>query len=584
MNSGGFALQLDLLASTAIGGVGFGFGVAHLSGSAVADAAGPNFNYPQNIHLEELPNGDVNLVTGDNLRELFEYDSGTDTYSSVNNNTAAELTRAGTGAQDQFTLRAANGTVTLFFGFDSAVDTPGYVKSITDRNGNQSAFTWADVGGYARLQTFTDSYGRIVTYSYFGSEHNYQIKTILDFLGRTITFQYDDGNRLVAVITPAITKGAEGNTFPNGTAYVFQYDVDNPRAERQNDLIRLWYPNEATAYIQVDEDGDRSVDVEAVYVNATPRTTVEYGQDPTEEDEYAKVLRETIGSPADGVGGTIVYQYVSAAAELPASIFAGEQNAITARTIVTDRNGNITYYDFNASGMPVRVEVLANRTKSSRQAESYVTWTKYNAHNQEELVIYPEGNSVEHTYDDGTVAGFGETYARRIGLPLTTTRKPGNDYSIPSRAGSSGQTQLTTRYFYDPVYNQQCASIEARGNPIDGGGGYFTPQNLGPTPTDTNRSRYATFNYFDYQQDTAASVAADPAMQELLDMTPAEILTLIAHVNQQMIDGGLPDGFEMNLGDLNGDGNGNGAASGLPASRRQGNIVMTRSPDVRMVG
>ena len=62
---------MDLLASTAIGGVGFGFGVAHLSGSAVADAAGPNFNYPQNIHLEELPNGDVNLVTGDNLRELF---------------------------------------------------------------------------------------------------------------------------------------------------------------------------------------------------------------------------------------------------------------------------------------------------------------------------------------------------------------------------------------------------------------------------------------------------------------------------------------------------------------------------------
>jgi len=56
-------------------------------------------------------------------------------------------------------------------------------------------------------------------------------------------------------MTPAILKGAKGNTFPLGTAFVFQYDTGNPRAERRSDMIHIWYPNQATAYIRKDASG-----------------------------------------------------------------------------------------------------------------------------------------------------------------------------------------------------------------------------------------------------------------------------------------------------------------------------------------
>jgi len=43
---------------------------------------------------------------------------------------------------------------------------------------------------------------------------------------------------------------------------VFQYDEYNPTQERQLDLIRIWYPNEATPFI---DEENRTVDVQAVY-------------------------------------------------------------------------------------------------------------------------------------------------------------------------------------------------------------------------------------------------------------------------------------------------------------------------------
>jgi|GEM_PF-4549103 len=120
--------------------------------------------------------------------------------------------------------------------------------------------------------------------------------------------------------------------------------------------------------------------------------------------------------------------------------------------------------------------------------------------------VFPEGNSVEYTYENGTVPGLGTPnnfYAQRVGLLLTETHLPGNNYNVPfSRAGSGGQNMLTRRYFYDPIFNQQCAFIEERGNPIAVNSGvnvYYTPQNGIAAPTDANRSAYATITYFEYQ-------------------------------------------------------------------------------------
>jgi len=399
----------------------------------------------------------------------------------------------------------------------------------------------------------------------------HRLREVEDFLGRKLNFQYDSFGNLLAVVTPSITRAAEGNTFPGGTAYVFEYDGGN--------LTRVYYPNQVEPFLDTE---DRTVDVASVYAQATPRYVVAYDADN-------RVESETVGDPVAGVGGTYTYSYetgLSIESIFYDSLDPKPQDIIVSRTTMIDRNGNESVYEFNDQGQAVRVEVLANRGKNSLQASSYVTHTRYNAANQPIVKIMPEGNSIEYTYDDGMLdLGSGsELYNKRRGLLAAETQKPGNDFSIPSRAGSNGQTELTRQYFYDPIFNSQTAVIERRGNPIDAPSTFFTPQNGGTTPTSSNRSRYATYTFFDYQQNDETTISTDSELQALLGLSASEIVELISEVNQQLVDGGLPDGFDINLGDINGDGTGNGTpTSSLPASPMSGNVVKIKHPDVRLI-
>jgi len=437
LSTGSFVFKQELLRIDAIGTGSFNFGLNYNASQLGSRALGPGFQFAQNVRISRFDDGDVILDSGNFTTETFTYDSDTGTYSSVNNNTAAELRVENLGTPiEEYLLSASDGRVTRFFGFHASIATPGQIKTFADRYGNTMTFAWQATDGVFQLTEVTDSYGRTVHYRYYGSDKFYRLRELQDFLGRTITFQYDNEGRLVAVMTPVITKAAKGNEKPNGTAFVFQYDTGNPREARRNDLIRIWYPNQATSFIRRDEDGNRYVDIKAVQQQTTPRYSVEYGQDPNQYNTWGKVLRETIGdpNPANGVGGTVLYQYITNASELPPSIFFDpdppetpqSRDTITSRTTVTDRNGNITHYDFNPDGMVIRKEVVANRRKVNMVEQSYVTWTRYNEHNQELVVIEPEGNSTIHEYDDGMIPGFTEPYAKRIGLLRRTTRKSPN--------------------------------------------------------------------------------------------------------------------------------------------------------------
>jgi YD repeat-containing protein len=369
------------------------------------------------------------------------------------------------------------------------------------------------VGGLPRLTSVTDSYGRTVTYSHYGSELNYCLQQITDFLGRQLTFQYDNLGHLVAIVTPSINNAATGNTFPGCTAYVFQYDVNNPRPERQDDLVQIWFPNQATPFI---DTATRTADVAAVYASAAPRYVVAYGQDPTDTDTWGRVVQETIGDPANGVGGT--YSYQNTDQDLPVNLVdppVGDSpgDPITFQCTVTDRNGNQRVYGFNAAQMPSMVTVMRTRSKinipSLTDSPSFTTWTKFNVNNQPLLVVFPQGNSVAFTYDTNSTGV--SNYNRRAGLLLERTESATNPFAgttIPAYyEPSNGQSQLTELFFYDPIFNQLCASVERRGNPIDSSGHYFAPQNLGTA----SALRYATFTYYDYQknaEDTIETAAA----------------------------------------------------------------------------
>jgi hypothetical protein len=472
LQSGRFQFDLPLLDVKALGQSGWNLALHYYANFGIDGILGKNFNYPQYTSLNELATAsdfefgtsgnNVELVSSNNTRDVFAqlYPGGP--YSSTGNNSGATLTRAGSGAGDEFTLIAADGTVTIFFGFDEAIATPGQMKSITDRYGNAQTFTWQSVEEVPQMTAVTDSYGRTVEYRYYGAEFGYRAREIEDFLGRKVNFQYDEWGHLVAVVLPSIEKAAPGNTFPGGTAYVFQYDVENRRPERRDDLIRIWYPNQTLPFLDA---ATRTVNVDAVYREATPRYTVQYGQDATDLESYGKVLFETVGDPDPGghVGGTFAYEY--SAADLPTNII-DPGHPITQRTVMIDRNGNRTIWDFNDQGMVARHEVQNNRDKSSLEAASSVTWMKYNDQNRPLLTVYPEGNSTTYTYDSGDVPGIG-IYAPRRGLLLAQTQLPGNGIGLPARSGSNGQTQLTQRFFYDPLFNQVCAAIDQRGNPID---------------------------------------------------------------------------------------------------------------------
>ena len=591
--SGRFVHNIPLLALSALGEGGWKMDLDYYPDLGLNSLLGKNFNFPQSAQLIDLESGgvaNIELLTSQNTREMFTF-IGFNQYGSTTNNAAAILVRGGTGINDEFTLSAADGTVSKFYGFDDLITTPGRLKSITDRHGNQQTYAWINTEGIDQLVTVTDSYGRSIEYRYYGEEADYRLREIEDFLGRKLNFQYDEFGHLVAAVTPSVMQAAPGNEFPGGTGYVFEYDVENVELARRDDLIKIWYPNEVAPYLVV---ATRTVNVDDVYANATPRYIIEYGQDPGDTQTWGKVIAETVGDPSADIGGTSTWGYTNTG--LPSNLI-NPSDLIVSRCTMTDRNGNETVHDFNAAQMEVRSEVKRNRNKINVpdpvDFPSYVTWTKYNTSGRPLLIVYPEGSSVEYEYESGTVTGIG-SYPRRNGLMLRMTRKPGNTLGLPARSGSNGQEELTQRYFYDPIFNRQCAMIEERGNPITASGTYFTPQNGGTTPTNADRSRYATVQYFDYQKNTDATIKNDPSLQALLfpgqtsSYAASNIQLLLDFVHSQMQStggsGGLPAGFPRNLGDINGDGTGDGNSSGLPAAPHSGNIIKIKHPAVRLIG
>jgi len=475
---------------------------------------------------------------------------------------------------DLFTLTDPHQAVTQFYGFNTPGVPPGRLKSVAAADGSTSSFQYQQINGAWRLTGETDTAGRQITYAYAtlppagsssssGSPGATVLSQVTDFLGRAINLQYDANGNLVALVRPSVNSGVAGNTFPGGKAYALQYDSANPDPNRRGDILKVFYPAQVAPYLNATT---RVVDVASVYANATPRQLVTYGQNAADPATYGLVLSERIG---DGVsaGGTATfgYQFAAYGATLPAGT--------ALRTTMTDPNGNVTLHDFDAKGNRIRLQVNTNRTKSSANPASFVTaWTYAATDNLLLGVTHPAGNSVAYTYDDGVVrdpttlaALF--TLRGRTGFRLTEARSPGTL--------GGDQAQLTTSRFPDPVFNQELVSIDPRGNPIAVSGGvntYYAPQDGGATPSDADRSRYATWTRYDYEEDPSA--ANQQALAAMLAITPAQFTQLLAWQNHVLTAGGLPQGYQFGLGDVNGDG---------ITGQRMGNPIAVTQPAVALI-
>ena len=99
LSAGMFAFRRSLLSIGAVGNVNWSFSLDYLAGNGVDGIIGKGFNFPQSLHLELLPGGDVQMASGQNTLELFLQTSPGVYAAAPGNNTRAELYRSGSGSK-----------------------------------------------------------------------------------------------------------------------------------------------------------------------------------------------------------------------------------------------------------------------------------------------------------------------------------------------------------------------------------------------------------------------------------------------------------------------------------------------------
>jgi len=159
---------------------------------------------------------------------------------------------------------------------------------------------------------------------------------------------------------------------------------------------------------------------------------------PNRRGLYGRVVQETVGDPAHGVGGT--YQYLYTTSGLPSIPFPGDPaDAIVFRCVLTDRNDNQTVYGLqrraDARGGWSHTEPREDRHPLDGTYPSYVTWTAYNSRNPALLQVLPAGNSIAFTYENGIISGFPTPYnppRRAVAQPHGLSGQFGGDHARSS--------------------------------------------------------------------------------------------------------------------------------------------------------
>ena len=387
-------------------------------------------------------------------------------------------------------------------------DTAGRMTSITDRNDNVMQFQYDVLG---RLTQVIDTLGRPIDYTY---DANGRLTQVTDFSGRVIDFGHDANGDLVSVTSPAVTGTPNGNDFPTGKTTLYSYQSGSGERLLDHNLLTVTAPNEEA-------------------VAGPPRLQVVYDTNPASAD-FDRVLTLTVdGTNASGVlaGGDITYSY-SILNPTPADNFS----VPFSQTTVTDRNGNITEYDFNSLGNVLAVREQTNRDIRAGDPVSFDTTYAYNADGEVLSVIAPQLNSVQYVYDSLN----------------SERRSQGNLLSVqalPDGVRGGDQTDLTTTYVYDPIYNLVRTVTDPRGNDTS----FMPPIGTQSAP------RYTTTYTFDYEE--GCDFAAIGAK---VGRTAGEVTTLLN-------DAGMCAGPPV---DDNGDG---------VTDQVNGNVIRTVAPEVNLL-
>jgi len=435
--------------------------------------------------------------------------------------------------EGNYELRSHDGLVKTYRGFEDH-ETPGRLLRAEDRDGNYLSFLYSRPNGLSKavLTTVVDTMGRNIHYRYYGDYDSNpgrrgRLEEIEDFRrdnsysGRKVVFDYDAEGNLISVTSPVVLGTPNGNEFPYGKTFRYDYtrEHDLPKgitgADRQrllHNLISVQHPNETA--VELDPENPQTLPTPP----GTKREIVTYGTEPSDPASFDRVETLTLGGRnGNGVpaGGTISYKY-----ELLA-VKAGTPNDPFLKNTVTDRRGNVTEYVYSPFDTLLQKREY---TRGFRKLEPQEFVTRYSYNSDKELVrkTLPEGNKIEHYFDEHNPDRFQQ------GNRIRTVR-------IPDAERGGDQDQIVTETIYEPIYQQPAFETEPRG--LDA---RFVP----PIPDPSGRSqreRYTTRYFFDYQEAPA---------EIILPLLSAELGASEAEVQRRLNAAGI----ELGLGDLNEDG------------------------------
>jgi RHS repeat-associated protein len=294
------------------------------------------------------------------------------------------------------------------------------MTSMLDRNSNQMTFQYNTLG---QLTNVTDTLQRPITYGYDG---NGRLTTVVDFTGRMLQFVYDANGDLISETSPGVSGTPNGNDFLLGKKTTYTYSSGFPDARFNHDLLTVTAPNEVAG--------------------GPPRLAAQYNTNSASQDADRLISLRLGGTNASGVaaGGAIYYGYAGLGVAAPTNF-----TMAVFQTTVTNRNGNVTQYEFNQLGNIVGTVQFTNGVRSGGPS----SFTTLFAHNK-------DGELIARTGAEGDVTLY--TYSTNSdrfqqGNLLQTLRLPG------PRGGDQANGILFTNS-YEPKFNFIATTTDGRGN------------------------------------------------------------------------------------------------------------------------
>jgi RHS repeat-associated protein len=467
-------------------GLDFIFTRSYRSQTIGSGPFGPGWDHGYNLHLRELPNGDVEYSNGRGRRDLYKKQQDGTLKPPTGHFATLEKVASG------WVMIDARHNLTRFDAHGRLTSISDAVKDSKD-TGNELTFFYGTDNRLVRIHETTD---RDVLFEY---NDKGLITKITDVADREFLYQYDDKGRLVSVKTPAVeTVIAVGEALatqnnPLETQYTYDQgtgSLANTLGGRDN-LTSAKDPK-GQSWLQVsynDANGDSRNDEVTSQVWGGGTTSMQYNfgarqatvTDPrggqttfthTEKGEVSSVkdaanatasftydAEGLIASRTDALGRVTTYAYDTPCGGGQAIGDRRARGNLTSVTVLPDDRGTngsapalVTCTDYEGySNQPVRVvdargivtEIARNAvglpisvTEAAGTADAAATFTTYNDRGQPTQVINPNGNVTAFSYDaNGYPAGY---VVDPAGLSLATTYQNDGRGNVVAMTDSRG--------------------------------------------------------------------------------------------------------------------------------------------------